>query len=67
MDTYTRFVTSIAQADHNVLIIFGMALAAVLAGYSINLLPPRTRPAARLIGWLYAVLALVLTVIYSRG
>lgn len=67
MTTYQRFVNSIAQADHNVLIIFAIACGAVLTWYSINLLPPRTRPAARLIGWLYAVLALVLTVIYSRG
>lgn len=66
-ETFYKFQTSIRQADHNVLIIAVMALCAVLAWHSINLLPrPAQRP-VQIIAWLYALLALALTVIYSRG
>ena len=67
MDTYQKFVNSIALADHNVLIIFLLACGAVAAWYCIALFPQRTQRLIEIIGWLYALLALTLTVIYSIG
>jgi hypothetical protein len=64
---YTKFVASLAIADRNVLIIFGIALAAVGAWYSIDLLPHSWHKPARVIAWIYAVLMLALTVVYSIG
>jgi len=65
-ETFYKFQASIQQADHNVQVIFIIALGAVLAWYSLRLLPRRAQRPMQIIGWLYAVLALTLTVIYSR-
>jgi len=64
---YNNFVNSIAIADRNVLIIFGIALLAITAWYGIALLPHTWHKPARLIAWIYAVLVLTITVYYSGG
>lgn len=64
---YELYVASIAQADQYALIIFGLSLLFVAAWYSITFLPPRWQIHARLLAWLYAVTALVVTVVISKG
>src|SRR5258706_9056469 len=66
-ETFYKFQASIQQADHNVLIIFIIALGPVLAWYCLPLLPHRAQQPMRIIGWLYAVITLALTVICSKG
>ena len=64
-ELFNRFIASIARADRNVLIMFGGTLLAVAAWYSINLLPVKWQPSARNIAWMYTVLFLTITVVYS--
>ena len=64
---YNNFVKSIAEADRNVLIIFGIAALGIAAWYGIKLLPHAWHKPAQLIAWLYTVLVLALTVYYSGG
>lgn len=64
---YSKFVKSIAIADQNVMIIFGIVLLAIAAWYSIKLLPQAWHKPAQFIAWIYAALILGWTVIYSIG
>lgn len=63
---YHNFVISIGTADRNAAIIFLIAFGSVAAWYSLRLLPTRWQNPARIFAWMYAILALGLTVIYKR-
>lgn len=64
---YNNFVNSIAIADRNVLIIFGIVALAIAAWYSIKLLPHTWQKPAQFIALIYALITLAWTVIYSLG
>jgi len=63
---YNNFVKSIAIADRNVLIIFGIVALAIAAWYGIKLLPHTWHTPAQFIAWIYAIGTLIWTV-YSQG
>jgi len=64
---YSKFVKSIAIADQNVMIIFGIVALAIAAWYSIKLFPHTWQKPAQFIAWIYALLTLAWTVLYSLG
>jgi hypothetical protein len=62
---YHSFIASIGTADRNASIIFLIALGSVAAWYALELLPHRWQNPARILAWMYAILALGLTVYIS--
>jgi len=62
-----RYQASQQQANTNAMIIFAFVASMLIAWHGIALLPHTWHKPARLFGWVYAIVALGYTVIYSTG